>query len=161
MDFLDEEILKLWKALYTNDVKYIMVGGFATNLNGFARMTDDIDVWLKDTLENRKKFRQALKEIDIGDFENIETTEFIPGWSTIYLNSGFELDIMSYIKGFEKENFDACYEAAPTAMIQNIPVKFLHINDLIRSKKHKPRPKDLIDIEELQKIRERLQKGES
>jgi len=158
LDILDEEILRLWKTLHTNDVKYIMVGGFATNLNGFSRMTDDIDIWLKDTLENRKKFRQTLKDIEIGDFENIETTEFIPGWSTIYLNSGFELDIMTYIKGFEKESFDSCYEIAPTALIQNIPVKFLHLKHLIESKKYNPRPKDIVDLEELQKIQKNLKK---
>lgn len=156
MDFLDEEILKLWKALHTNDVKYIMVGGFATNLNGFSRITNDIDIWLKDTLENRKKFRLALKEIEVGDFENIETVEFIPGWSSIYLNSGFELDVMSYIKGFEKEDFDTCYLIAPTAIIQDIPVKFLHINNLIESKTQTARLKDLIDVEELKKIQSGL-----
>ncbi len=160
MDILDEEILKLWSALNSNNVKYIMVGGFATNLNGFSRITNDIDIWIKDTLENRKNLRLALKEIEVGDFENIETVEFIPGWSSIYLNSGFELDIMSYIKGFEKENFDTCFEMAPTAIIQNIPVKFLHIQNLIETKKLTGRPKDTIDVEELQKIQDGLKGGD-
>ena len=153
MDLLDDEILKLWDLLHIHNVKYIMVGGFAETLYGLPRITDVVDLWIKDTLDNRKNLRSALKDLDIGDFENIETVELLPGWSSIYLNSGFELDIMTYIKGFEKESFDECYELSPTAIIQNIPIKFLHINKLIESKQLTNRPKDKIDIEELQKIK--------
>jgi hypothetical protein len=154
MDVLDEEILNLWKLLSENEVKYIMVGGFATNLHGFQRTTGDMDLWIKDSLENRKKLRKVLKELEIGDFESVETVDFIPGWSTINLNSGFELDIMTSLKGLIQESFDECYEIAPLAMILEIPVKFLHINDLIRAKKASARPKDLIDVIELEKIRD-------
>jgi hypothetical protein len=38
MDILDDEILSLWRSLSTNKVRYIMVGGFATNLHGFNRI---------------------------------------------------------------------------------------------------------------------------
>ena len=125
-------------------------------LNGFSRTTDDLDLWLKDTLENRKRLRATLKELNVGDFEGLETTQMIPGFTTIVLNSGFILDLMTFIKGFEQGNFDECYELSPTAIIEGIPVKFLHINQLIKAKKSSGRPKDLIDVEELEKIRKLL-----
>ncbi len=50
MDVLDEDILSLWKELYKQDVRYIMIGGFATNLHGYIRTTNDIDLWIDDTL---------------------------------------------------------------------------------------------------------------
>lgn len=153
MDVLDEEILKLWKLLLKYNVQYIMVGGFATNLHGFQRTTADLDLWIKDTLENRIKLRAVLKELEIGDFATIETVKLLPGWSTICLNSGFEIDIMTSLKGFEQESFDECYRIAPTAVVFTIPVKFLHLNQLIEAKKASARPKDLIDIIELEKIR--------
>ena len=153
MDIFDQEILNLWKLLHQQDVKYIMVGGFATNLHGFSRTTQDLDLWIKDTKENRKKFREVLKQLDIGDFEALETTDLIPGWSSILLNSGIELDIMTSLAGFPSEKFDACYEISPTAEIHAVPVKFLHINELIEAKKKSARPKDLIDVIELEKIR--------
>ena len=37
MDILDDEIITLWRLLHEHDVKYIMVGGFATNLHGYSR----------------------------------------------------------------------------------------------------------------------------
>lgn len=62
MDIFDEDILNLWRCLESNHVRYIMIGGFAINLHGYSRTTKDIDIWIEDTLENRKKLRQALKE---------------------------------------------------------------------------------------------------
>jgi len=152
MDILDDEILNFWKALQYYDVKYIMVGGFATNMHGFSRMTADLDIWIKDTLENRKKFRKALNKIELGDFESIENMQFIPGFTSFHLKSGFELDVMTFIKGFEEDAFDTCYQMASVAEIEGIKVPFLHINHLITAKESSARPKDLLDLEELKKI---------
>lgn len=76
-----------------------------------------------------------------------------PGFTSISLNSGFELDIMTYMKGLDQSQFDECFKISPIAEIENIPVKFLHINQLIAAKKASGRPKDLIDVEELEKIK--------
>ncbi len=153
MDILDDEIIKLWQLLYRHNVQYIMVGGFATNLHGFSRMTADIDLWIKDSTENRKQLKFVFNEIELGDFENIETMQFLPGWTSILLSSGFELDVMTEMKGFAASDFDECYKISPTAVIQNIPIKFLHINKLIEAKKAAARPKDLLDISELEKLK--------
>ena len=44
MDIFDEELLEFWKALNANQVKYLMVGGFAVNMHGFSRATQDVDI---------------------------------------------------------------------------------------------------------------------
>jgi hypothetical protein len=153
MDILDEEVLALWRSLNQNNVTYIMVGGFATNLNGFKRFTADIDIWIKDTLENRKNLRLVLKELGIGDYEALETTQLIPGWTSIKLESGMELDIMTELTGFKEKDFDECYRAAPTATIYDVKIRFLNINHLITNKKSTGRSKDMIDVIELEKIK--------
>ncbi len=153
MDISDDEILDLWRLLNKHKTLYLIVGGFASTLHGFNRFTQDIDIWIKDTPLNRKSLRKVINDLNIGDFESIETTQFIPGYTSIKLNSGFELDIMTSLKGFDQIRFDECYNISPTAMIEEIPVKFLHINQLIEAKKSSGRPKDLIDIEELEKIK--------
>ena len=154
MDILDEELLAFWKSLFKANVRFIMVGGFATNLHGFARTTADVDLWIDSSLENRKKLRTALETLDLGDMSLIETMEFIPGWSSIRLKSGFELDIMTYMKGFSQDKFEECYQLSPEAIIEGIPVKFLHLNFLIEAKEAAGRPKDLIDLMELRIIRD-------
>jgi hypothetical protein len=43
-------------------VKYIMVGGYATNLNGYQRYTGDMDMD-KDTIENLANLRIAFRTV--------------------------------------------------------------------------------------------------
>jgi hypothetical protein len=134
-----------------------MVGGFATNLHGFQRYTGDIDILLEDTLENRKKLRQAFIDLELGDFEPLERMAFIPGWVDFQLDNGVKLDIMTSLKGVDL-SFDECLQMAPIAEIEGLMIPFLHINHLIDNKKSVNRFKDQLDVKELEKIRESNEK---
>lgn len=153
MDIFDEEILKFWKALFDNNVQYIMVGGYATNLHGFQRYTGDMDIWIKDDVENRINMRKAFKEAGMGDYSMFETMQFVPGWSDFKLNNGLQLDILTSMKGLEGFSFEECLRIATIATIEKIEVPFLHLNQLITNKKAVNRPKDQIDVLELEKIK--------
>jgi hypothetical protein len=59
MDIFDEELINFWKHLNQCHVSYIMVGGVATNLNGYQRTTDDIDIGLM-TLKRTGKISEQL-----------------------------------------------------------------------------------------------------
>lgn len=86
MDTQDDGLQDFWRVLNKNTVRYIMVGGFAVRFNGFNRSTDDIDVWIEDTIENRKNLRQSFNELGYGDFPSLETMQFIPGWTNFYIS---------------------------------------------------------------------------
>lgn len=85
-----------------------MVGGVATNFNGYQRLTDDIDVWIKDSVENRKKLRRAFQDYWNIDFFMIETMQIVPGWTNLNLSNGMRLDLMIDMKGLEGYSFDEC-----------------------------------------------------
>jgi hypothetical protein len=153
MDIFDEEILKFWAALEGQKVRYIMVGGYATNLHGYQRYTGDIDIWLEDSHENRHHLRQAFVECGMGDYYMVETMQFVPGWTEFRLMNGLRLDIMVSMKGLEGYSFDECLNMASIADIDGIKVPFLHINQLIANKKAVNRPKDQVDVIELEKIK--------
>lgn len=153
MDVLDEGLLRFWKMLNSCDVKYIMVGGFATRFHGFNRNTDDLDIWLNDTLENRKNLRKAFKELKYGDFPSLETMQFVPGWTSFYIDNEIELDIMTSMKGVEDLSFLECLQIASIADLEGVEIPFLHINHLIENKKAVNRPKDQIDVIALEQIR--------
>ncbi len=153
MDIYDEEVLKLWETFSLNGLEYIMVGGFATNLHGYSRTTADVDIWIKDTSENRRKLNRSLIDFGYGEISNIEKIEFIPGWTSLRLSSGIELDIMVSLKGFPQNRFDECMQYASVATISSVEIKFLHINHLIEAKKATLRGKDIVDIEALEKIK--------
>jgi predicted nucleotidyltransferase len=156
MDIFDEEIIKFWKCLSESNVKYIMVGGYATNLNGYQRYTGDMDLWIEDTAENRRSLRTAFRNCEMGDFYMLETMQIIPGWTSFNLNNGLKLDLMLGVKGLENFTFDECLEQANIADIEGVKVPFLHINHLISSKKAANRPKDQIDVIYLEKIKKLL-----
>lgn len=153
MDILDDELLKFWKALNDYGVRYIMVGGFATRFHGFNRSTDDLDMWLEDTIENRKNLRKSFLELGYGDFSSLEMMQFVPGWTNFHIGSGIELDIMTTMKGLENIPFSECLDMASIADLEGIKVPFLHISHLIENKKIVNRPKDQVDVIELEKIR--------
>jgi hypothetical protein len=63
------------------------------------------------------------------------------------------LDILTAMKRLEGFSFDECITMATIATIENIKIPFLHLNYLIANKKAVNRPKDQIDIIELEKIK--------
>ena len=153
MDVLSEQLLNLWNHLNQCNVKYIMVGGLATNFNGYSRITEDIDIWIENELQNRKNLRTAFRNAGYGDNPLLETIEFVPGWTAFHIADGIELDILTSMKGLEHLSFDECLQDASVADIDGIKIPFLHINQLIANKKVINRPKDQVDVMELEKIK--------
>ena len=148
---MNEQIVAIWNSFFENKVKYITIGGFAVNIYGYNRNTGDIDIYLEDTIENRVNLRKALKSINLGDFETIETMQFIPGWTDFSLNYGLRLDIMTTVKGLEDKSFASLLEDATVVIIGKTPVYFIDYDNLIIAKKAANRSKDILDIEELGK----------
>ncbi len=147
-----EEIINIWKIFEDKNVKYIIIGGFAVNIYGYTRNTGDLDILIEDTQENRKNLRKAFIEIGIGDFESIETMEFIPGWTDFTLFFGLRLDVMTSIKGLENIPFQELLDKATKVIMGNVAVNFIDYDNLIIAKKAANRLKDQLDLEELNKI---------
>ena len=135
-----------------------MVGGFAVNMHGYMRATKDADMWIKDSLPNRQNLRKAFVELGYGDYESLETMQFVPGWSEFYIGDGILLDIMTGMKGLEEYSFDDSLQKASLADLNGILVPFLHLNHLLANKKAVSRPKDQLDVIELEKIKEERRK---
>jgi len=153
VDIFDEEILSFWRALNQQHVDYIMVGGYAIILHGYERFTGDLDIWIKDTTQNRVALRKAFAICGMGDYPMIEYMQFIPGWTEFHLNNSLKLDILIDMKGIESYTFDECLKMAAIADIDDVQVPFLHINQLIDNKKAVNRPKDQIDVIALERIK--------
>lgn len=57
------------------------------------------------------------------------------------------------MKGLENLNFGLCFKMASKADVEGVKIPFLHINHLIENKKAVNCPKDQIDVQELEKIK--------
>ncbi len=54
MDILHPEFLLFLRCAQTNNLRYMLIGGYAVNYYGYNRNTDDMDIWLAPTNENKK-----------------------------------------------------------------------------------------------------------
>lgn len=82
----------------------------------------------------------------------IEHMQFVAGCTQFQLNNGFEIDILTEMKGLEEYSFDECLGMASIADIDSIAIPFLHINQLIANKRVVNRPKDQVDVLALEEI---------
>lgn len=98
--------------------------------------------WYKKPCCNSQIIFQLAKSIKKNEYHVSET------------NSRVALDIMTEMIGVEEYSFDECLQLAYIADLDGVLVPFLHINQLLANKKAAFRPKDQIDIVELEKIKE-------
>ena len=94
-----KEFIKVLKALYENDVEYILIGGVALILHGMERLTRDVDLFIKMTPENIHNLRNALKFIYEDDSIDEITFDELKKYQVIRYGTpdGFYIDLMAKI----------------------------------------------------------------
>lgn len=139
-------------------VRLIMVGGGAVNFHGYQRHSADVDFWIDTKEDNLKKLIQVFNEMgyEINDFpkevkeqeQNI-SVKLSPADLNIELITRFSIN----------KSFEEAYKSSVVIKIEGEKEKFevlswnvLSLDDLITSKIKSGRPKDLLDIQELQLI---------
>ena len=151
-DIFQEDFRDFLKALNDNDVKYIMVGGLAVVLHGYARVTGDMDIWVECTAENYKKLVSAFQQFHMPVFD-MTLEKFLHVKESDVFSFGRNpvgIDIMTTVKGL---NFNEAYKLSSIFNDEGLPIRLIHINQLIEAKKAAGRLKDLDDIQQLQKRR--------
>ena len=152
----DNEILSFIELSNRHNVKMIMVGGGAVNFHGYQRHSADVDFWIDTTEENFKKLAIVFNEMgyEITDFPN-NVKQQLQNISVKFSPSNVDLELIT--KFSSGKSFDEAYNRSKVAVVEG--KKFLKWNvlsyeDLIDSKIKASRPKDLLDVSQLQKIRE-------
>ena len=136
-------------------VRMLMVGGGAVNFHGYQRHSAGVDFWIDTREKNFKKLVLVFNEMgyELTDFpQNVKTRQqnisvkFSPDELSLELITSFSVN----------KSFDDAYKEAETATVQDIPLlkwRVLSFDDLITSKAKSRRNKDLLDIQELQRIK--------
>ena len=161
-----KHFLPIFQVLDDTDIRYVAVGGIATILNGYPRLTGDIDLILDlENSSNCLKALERLKSINMKPRVPVDILEFADkskreswikdkGMVVFSLSSPqfplIEVDLFVS----EQINFDHLWRNSQIAQIQNTKIRFASIDDLITLKRIANRPKDLEDIENLLIIKE-------
>ena len=63
---LNQDFREFIQLLNENQVKYLVIGGYAVAIHGHPRYTKDIDIWIEMSPENAEKMLNALAQFGFG-----------------------------------------------------------------------------------------------
>jgi hypothetical protein len=152
MNIFDPHTHAMLEALLANEVRFIVVGGYAVNYHGFNRATGDIDLWIPpDNGPNKMKLFLALRALGISE-SSIAQLELLDFEHPTVFRDGAKpimIDFMTSVSGI---GFEQAWEKKVITELDGLKIPFLYFDHLILTKITTERTKDKLDVEELQKI---------
>lgn len=144
---LNQDFREFIRSLDANDVRYLVIGGYAVAFHGHPRYTKDMDVWVEMTPENAPKIVRALEQFGFASL-GLSAEDFLVPDQIIQL--GYppgRIDLLTTIAGVE---FESCFASRVQTMIDETPVNFIDLKNLKKNKQATGRTQDLADLENLQ-----------
>ena len=142
-DFLD-----IIRALSDADARFIIVGAYAVNLYVDPRATGDLDIWVEPSVENAGKVLLALKAFG-APLAGVSESDFARPGVTFQIGlAPLRIDILTEISGVQ---FDAAWKDRSMHPFGPFTIPFLGKQSLIQNKRAAARPKDLADLDSLEK----------
>jgi predicted nucleotidyltransferase len=141
---------KLLQLLKENKVLFVVIGATAFPVYGYARATLDIDIFVRNDLENIKRTMKALKKFGY-DLMDLTPDDFL-SHKILIRQYMVEADIHSFVKGV---TFNEVWKNKITAEFGKTKVNFPSLDDMIKMKEAAGRAIDLEDLKYLKKIRKK------
>ncbi|HKL02291.1 MAG TPA: DUF6036 family nucleotidyltransferase [Cryomorphaceae bacterium] len=151
----EDDIDRFVELCHKHSVKMILVGGGAVNFHGYQRHSADVDFWISTDGKNLKQLLRVLQEmeLDITEFP-LQVANQEQNISIKFSPIGLDLEL---ITKFEiGKSFDEAYNDSILVELEGQPIRkwrVLSYDDLIKSKERAARPKDLLDIQELKRLK--------
>ena len=142
---------KLLVALARAGIDYAVVGGLAVILNGYPRLTVDLDILVNDSLGNLRKLLSCLTGWGEGWARELKVEDFAPAEGSIRVMEEFDLDIFTRMAGRSLDYFRGRLRHLDT---DGVRIPYLAPQDLILLKEGSWREKDQLDVAALRKILE-------
>ncbi|WP_309723065.1 DUF6036 family nucleotidyltransferase [Armatimonas sp.] len=143
---LSQDFKEFLQSLNDNQVRYLIVGGYAVALHGHPRYTKDIDIWLWLDPQNAQKTVQALNAFGFASL-NLKADDFLEPDTIVQL--GYppnRIDILNSLSGVD---FEMCYPSHIDIQIGDLTLPFIDLENLKKNKQASGRMQDLADVENL------------
>lgn len=148
----------LLEILGRHKVRFVVIGGIAGNAHGSTTATLDLDVCYARDTENIRSLAAALRELDLtlrGADANlsvrVDARTIRNGLNFTFDTRHGRLDCLGDASGY---TFEILAPNAEQADLGGIVVLVASLDDLIRMKRAAGRTKDLLEVENLSKLRE-------
>lgn len=156
---------KVYRALNKAKVNYVVCGGSAVVMFGFARLTIDLDLIVSLDKKNLSTLYDVLMRLGYKTRAPIKKDEFIQKEKLAELAKEKNMKVMSFYNpknafetvdiGVNLPNITQILKRRKFIKAGNLNIPLIFINDLIKMKEDLARPKDIIDVENLKKIKQR------
>jgi hypothetical protein len=134
------------KLLNKNNVKYLLIGGYAVSIFGYVRATKDMDIWVSDDPINKKRLKKAFQKFGfLPDSLPIELFSR-PGQILRMGIPPMRIEVVTAISGV---NFKKCYKARKREIIDGLTINVISLPYLLINKKASGRPQDIADYKRL------------
>jgi hypothetical protein len=147
---LNDDFLDLLAALLRAGTRFLVVGAHAMAIHGVPRATGDLDVWIEPTPQNAERAWRALVEFGAPTTTLGITRADLEAPSHV-VQIGVpprRIDLLTTLSGID---FASAWTNRVLHRVGVSDVPFLARTDLIRNKRASGRPKDLADLDVLER----------
>jgi hypothetical protein len=143
---IDKAFVEICKEFNKNNVRYVVIGGFAMIMHGLPRTTVDIDFFIENSPDNIKRIKQSLKAVFNDETVNEITTEDIEKYPVIRYGTqdGFYIDFISNLGTVASYSHVA--NSIDIFEIDKVEIPVCNV-DLMIKLKQTVRHRDLADLE--------------
>lgn len=138
----ERDFAEFIRILKKHRVRFLVIGGYAMAHHGLVRATNDVDVLIATDDSNVVRVRAATREF-VGVEPNESALRPPRGMFRIGPPSA-HVDVTTKIDGIG--DFEAVWKRRSRGEFFGVPVSYLSIEDMQRTKRVAGRPKDLGDI---------------
>ena len=143
---MNSKQISLLVAFAAAGVEYAVVGGVAVNAHGYVRATQDLDIFIRPTIDNAHAAFQALRTLGV-PLEGLESADLLDDEEN--LRFGPAEDHIDIPASIGEMPFDQVWRNRMETVVDGLLIPFISKSDLMENKRQIGRLRDLADVEEL------------
>ena len=145
---MNSDFKDLLRILHEEEVRYLIVGGYAVIYYSQPRYTKDIDIWLEPSGQNAEKMMRVFASFGI-PMLGLNKEDFATAGTQLSLGvEPNQIDLLTTIPGLQ---FEQSWLTKETTEEEGFPIHYVGKEPLIVAKKTAGRLQDLADIDEIRR----------
>jgi hypothetical protein len=145
---ISQDFEEFFKLLNENNVRYLVVGGYAYAIHAEPRYTKDLDIFFESETENAAILLNCLEKFGFGELD-ITVNDLTKSVRIIQLGvPPLRIDLINEIEGV---SFSDAWEDKIKAEYGNQEMHVISKLNLIRNKKAVGRDQDLLDVKKIRR----------
>jgi acylphosphatase len=135
-------------AFIEGNAEFVVVGAYALGIHGVVRNTGDLDIFFRPTKENAKSIIKSLKSFGFQSKELTVESLLKPDTVHYFGRPPLRVDLLNSISGV---SFEEAWNSRIGLEMDDFTIPVIGKEALLKNKAASGRPKDLVDVELLNK----------